>query len=91
MAAVGAEQDWMSPDEFTDWFKRLKEIDPNFNQPELARRLDIPQPTISRWLSGARRIEHGVMLRRALRDLAVELERERRPRRRRRSDEGQTE
>jgi transcriptional regulator with XRE-family HTH domain len=82
MASPGLEQDWMTPEEFNDWFRRLKLIAPDFNQPELARRLDVPQPTISRWLSGSRRIEHGTMLRRALRDLAAELEQERKPRKR---------
>jgi hypothetical protein len=83
MAPSDQQQDWMSPDEFNDWFRRLKLIDPDFNQPELSRRLEIPQPTISRWLSGARKIEHGQMLRRALRDLSAELEREQRSKRRR--------
>lgn len=84
MPPVAAEQDWMTPDEFNDLYRRLKLIDGSFSQLELARRLEIPQPTISRWLSGARKIEHGMLIRRAMRDLEAELQQERRPKRQRR-------
>ena len=87
MAVSEQKQDWMTPDEFRAWYARL-----GLNQTDLSRRLDVPQATISRWLSGARRIEHGELLRRALEHLAAELEAERVPKRRRRrmpSQEGE--
>ena len=86
MAVSDKKQDWMTPDEFKAWALRL-----GLNQPELSRRLDVPQATISRWLSGVRRIEHGELLRRALEHLAAELEAERAPKRRRRSAPSESE
>lgn len=85
------EQDWMTPEEFKTWFVRL-----GLSQSELARRLEVKQPTISRWLQDTpgqgrkddegkgRRIEHGSMLRLALERLEQILAEERSPRRGRR-------
>jgi transcriptional regulator with XRE-family HTH domain len=76
MAAPVPVQDWMTPEEFKSWFVRL-----GLSQSELGRRLDVKQATISRWLVGDRKIEHGSMLRLALERLAVILEAERHPKR----------
>jgi transcriptional regulator with XRE-family HTH domain len=77
-------QDWMTPEEFRSWFVRL-----GLSQSELGRRLDVKQPTISRWLETdpekQRKIEHGSMLRLALERLETVLEDERNPKRRRRN------
>jgi transcriptional regulator with XRE-family HTH domain len=91
MPASTPEQDWMTPEEFKSWFVRL-----GLSQSELARRLEVKQPTISRWLNDTpgqgrsgdegkgRRIEHGEMLRLALERLEQVLIEERNPKRRRR-------
>lgn len=42
----------MTPDEFKDWYERLKRIDPTLNHTTLAKRLDVDQPRIGKWLRG---------------------------------------
>lgn len=46
MVPLSNERD-MTPAEFRVWFARL-----GLTEKELARRLDVTQPTINRWLSG---------------------------------------
>lgn len=70
-----AQQDWMTTDEFNDWFRRL-----GLGESDLARRLDVKQPTINRWRNGERRPPG--YLWRALEHLQAELERERKRKRR---------
>lgn len=78
MVPLSSERD-MTTDEFKQWFRRL-----GLTQVELARRLDVNQAQISRWYNGI--ADPSGYLWRALEHLAAELERERKPKRRRRSD-----
>ena len=73
-------RDCMTTDEFRQWFDRL-----GLGETELALRLEVKQPTINRWRSGARTPPG--FLWRALEHLEAELDRERRPKRRRASGE----
>lgn len=60
----------MTTDEFNKWFRRL-----GLPEKELARRLEITQPTINRWTTGQR--TPPPYLRRALEHLEAELQAER--------------
>lgn len=62
----------MTPEEFKQWFARL-----GLKEGELARRLDVKQPTINRWFTG-QRTPPGYLWR-ALEHLEVELRQERAP------------
>ena len=42
----------MTPAEFAAWYDRLKRIDPSLNHTKLAKRLDVDQPRIGKWLQG---------------------------------------
>lgn len=42
----------MTKEEFRRWYDRLKQIDPTLNHTKLAKRLDVDQPRIGKWLSG---------------------------------------
>lgn len=42
----------MTPEEFQVWYDRLKTIDPDLNHTKLARRLEVDQPRIGKWLRG---------------------------------------
>lgn len=42
----------MTPDQFRARYERLKVIDPKLTHAKLARRLDVDQPRIGKWLSG---------------------------------------
>lgn len=77
MAPSIGQRDWMTTDEFREWFRRL-----GLSEVELAARLDVKQPTINRWLNG-RRTPPGYLWR-ALEHLAAEIERDQRRERRRR-------
>lgn len=67
MVPLSNERD-MTTDEFKAWYARL-----GLSEKELARRLDVTQPTINRWYSG-RRIPPGYLWR-ALEHLEAELRR----------------
>lgn len=74
----------MTPEEFAEWYERLKRIDPDLNHTKLAKRLDVDQPRIGKWLRGK---ENGGVaisgyLWRALRDLEREMLEEQKPKRR---------
>ena len=56
---------------------KVERVKLGLSQVELAERLGVTQNTMSRWESGAVAIRHRVIMERALRDVAVELERER--------------
>lgn len=60
----------MTPEEFRVWYDRL-----GLKQSELAQRLDVDQPRISKWLRGEVKISG--YLWRALEHLEAELKRER--------------
>lgn len=95
MAPTSPERDWMTPDEFRDWYVRLKRVDKDLTHEKLARHLEVTQPTIGRWLrddigrgkpgeeAKGRRIEHGAMLKLALERLEQILIEEQKPKRRR--------
>jgi DNA-binding transcriptional regulator YiaG len=74
MVPLSNERD-MTPAEFRAWFDRL-----GLPEADLARRLDVTQPTINRWRSGPPqgRKPPGYLWR-ALEHLEAELEAERRP------------
>jgi DNA-binding transcriptional regulator YiaG len=81
MAPASPERDWMTTDEFKAWFARL-----GLSESELARRLDVTQPTINRWSTGQRKPPG--YLWRALEHLEEELERRRRPAQRSGGEQG---
>lgn len=62
----------MTPEEFRVWYDRL-----GLKQSELAQRLDVDQPRISKWLRGEVKISG--YLWRALEHLEAELKQERAP------------
>jgi len=70
MVPLSNERD-MTTDEFKAWYARL-----GLPEKELARRLDVTQPTINRWTTGARKPPG--YLWRALEHLSGELDAERR-------------
>lgn len=61
----------MTPDEFRVWYDRL-----GLKQAELAKKLDVDQPRIGKWLRGE--VKASGYLWRALEHLESELQRERR-------------
>lgn len=81
MAPTVRELEPMTPDEFRQWYERLRAIDPTLTHASLARRLGVDQPRIGKWLRDEVKISG--YLWRALEHLEAELERERRPARRR--------
>ncbi len=42
----------MTKEEFQAWYERLLAIDPKINHTKLAKRLDVDQPRIGKWLRG---------------------------------------
>jgi predicted XRE-type DNA-binding protein len=74
MIPLSNERD-MTPDEFRQWYDRL-----GLKQADLAKRLDVDQPRISKWLRGEIKISG--YLWRALAHLEAELAEERRSKRR---------
>jgi DNA-binding transcriptional regulator YiaG len=83
MAPASLERD-MTPEEFRAWYARL-----GLPESELARRLDVKQPTVNRWRSGER-TPPGYLWR-ALEHLEAELKRERGSKRRRQRGAGGSE
>ncbi len=81
MTIPGASWRPMTPDEFRVWFSRL-----GLSQAQLAKRLDVDQPRIGKWLRGEVKISG--YLWRALEHLEAEMARERRPKKRRAAQRG---
>jgi hypothetical protein len=73
----------MTPEEFKQWYARLKAIDPNLTHEGLAKRLDVDQPRIGKWLRGKVAISGYLHL--ALERLEQIMIEERKPKRRRAS------
>lgn len=71
----------MTPEEFQKRYEDLKRLDPTLNHTKLAKKLDVDQPRIGKWLDG--KVKISGYLWRALRDLERELIEEQKPRRRR--------
>lgn len=71
----------MTPDEFKAWYDRLKTIDPTLTHASLAKRLDVDQPRIGKWMRGT--IDIMGPLRLALERLEQIMIEEQRPRKRR--------
>ncbi len=78
----------MTPEQFNEWYDRLKRIDPNLSKGKLARRLDVDQPRIGKWMRGEITISGYLEL--ALERLEQIMIEERRPKRRRHPTEAQT-
>lgn len=71
----------MTPDEFRQWYDRLKRIDPALTHAKLASRLDVDQPRIGKWMRG--KVGIGGYLHLALERLEQIMIEERRPKRQR--------
>lgn len=71
----------MTQDEFRQWYDRLKRLDPKLTHAELAKRLDVDQPRIGKWLAGKVKISGYLHL--ALERLEqIMIEERRRPKKR---------
>lgn len=71
----------MTPDEFRVWFDRL-----GLSQAQLAKKLDVDQPRIGKWLRGEVKISG--YLWRALEHLEAEMTRASKPKKRRAAQRG---
>lgn len=70
----------MTPEQFKGWYARLQRIDPTLSQKKLAKRLDVDQPRIGKWMRGEVRISGYLHL--ALERLEQILIEEQKPKRR---------
>jgi hypothetical protein len=71
----------MSPEEFRQWYERLKLVKPDLTHEKLAKLLEVDQPRIGKWMRGE--VKTSGYLWRALEHLEAQLQQERKPRRNR--------